>query len=154
MKTYFVLFLIAAFASATITPLLRRLCERLGLVAGPRSDRHVHQTPIPRLGGVGIFLSVLVALSSLLLVRNLLTQTLRADLKSIGVFLLCSLLVVAVGAYDDIRACWARPGSDYFLCFWRKDRGTVHPVRRPNCAASVCRIRADSGLGNRHRKRV
>ncbi len=107
MKTYFVLFLIAAFASATITPLLRRLCERLGLVAGPRSERHVHQTPIPRLGGVGIFLSVLVALSSLLLVRNLLTQTLRADLKSIGVFLLCSLLVVAVGAYDDIRGASA-----------------------------------------------
>ena len=103
MKTYFVLFLIAAFSSALITPLLRRLCERFGLVAGPSSERHVHRTPIPRLGGIGIFLSVLVALSSLSLVHNLLTQNLRGDIKSIGAFLLCSLLVVALGAYDDIR---------------------------------------------------
>jgi UDP-GlcNAc:undecaprenyl-phosphate GlcNAc-1-phosphate transferase len=103
MKTYFVLFLIAAFASAVITPLLRRLCERLGLVAGPRSDRHVHRTPIPRLGGVGLYLSVAIALSSLFFIHNLLTQNLRAEIKSIGAFLLCSLIVVALGAYDDLR---------------------------------------------------
>src|SRR5205807_2202244 len=103
MKTYFVLFLIAAFSSALITPLLRRLCERFGLVAGPRSERHVHRTPVPRLGGIGIFLSVLVALTSLFFVHNLLTQNLRGDIKSVGAFLLCSLLVVALGAYDDIR---------------------------------------------------
>jgi len=103
MKTYFVLFLAAAFTSAVITPLLRRLCQRFGLVDVPRGDRHVHRTPIPRLGGVGIFLSVVIALSSLLFVRNLLTQNLRVEIKSIGAFLLCSLLVVAVGAYDDLR---------------------------------------------------
>ena len=83
MKTYFVLFLAAAFTSAVITPLLRRLCQRFGLVDVPRGDRHVHRTPIPRLGGVGIFLSVVIALSSLLFVRNLLTQNLRLDIKSI-----------------------------------------------------------------------
>jgi len=103
MKTYFVLFLIAAFTSAAITPLLRRLCQRLGLVAGPRSYRHVHQTPIPRLGGVGLYLSVAIALSSLFFVHNLLTQNLRGEIKPIGGFLLCSLLVVALGAYDDLR---------------------------------------------------
>ncbi len=103
MKTYFILFLIAAFTSAMITPLLRRLCQRFGLVAGPRSNRHVHRTPIPRLGGVGVYLSVVIALSSLFFVHNLLTQNLRGDLKSIGAFLICSLLVVALGAYDDLR---------------------------------------------------
>lgn len=103
MKTYFVLFLIAAFTSALITPLLRRLCQRFGLVAGPRSDRHVHRTPIPRLGGIAIYLSVVITLASLFLVHNLLTQTLRGDFKSIGAFLICSLLVVALGAYDDLR---------------------------------------------------
>lgn len=107
MKTYFVLFLAAAFSSAALTPLLRRFCERFGMVDAPKGDRHVHRKPIPRLGGIAIFLSVLIALSSLFLVRNLLTETLRPDLKSIGVFLLCSLLVVMIGAYDDLRGAHA-----------------------------------------------
>jgi UDP-GlcNAc:undecaprenyl-phosphate/decaprenyl-phosphate GlcNAc-1-phosphate transferase len=103
MTTYFVLFLIAAFASLVLTPLLRRLCERWGLVSVPQGDRHIHRSAVPRLGGVAIFLSVVVALSSLVFVRNLLTQTLRADLKPIAVFLACSLLVLMLGVYDDLR---------------------------------------------------
>lgn len=103
MKTYFALFLTAAFASLVLTPLLRRVCDRFGLVSEPQFDHHIHQKAVPRLGGVAIFLSVLIALSALLLIENLLTQTLSADLKQISVLLTCSLLVMLLGVYDDLR---------------------------------------------------
>jgi len=63
----------------------------------------VHQRAVPRLGGLAIFLSVLIALSVLGLVNNLLTQALRPDRKEILVFLVCGFLVLLLGIYDDLR---------------------------------------------------
>ncbi len=103
MKTYFALFLVAAFSSLLFTPLLRRLCERLRLVDTSSDERRVHRKAVPRLGGVAIFLSVGVALASLLFVHNLLTQTVRAEVRSIGAILLCGMLIMLLGAYDDLR---------------------------------------------------
>ena len=103
MKTYFALFLISACASLTLTPLLRRFCERYQLLDEPQGDRRVHQKAVPRLGGVAIFLSLGIALSVLPLVNNLLTQTLRPDLREIVVFLVCGFLVLMLGVYDDLR---------------------------------------------------
>jgi UDP-GlcNAc:undecaprenyl-phosphate GlcNAc-1-phosphate transferase len=108
MKTYFALFLISATASLVLTPLLRRLCERYRLVDEPRDDRRVHEKAVPRLGGVAIFLSLLIALSALPLLNNLLTQTLRPDRRGIVVFLVCGSLVLLLGVYDDLRGANAR----------------------------------------------
>jgi UDP-GlcNAc:undecaprenyl-phosphate/decaprenyl-phosphate GlcNAc-1-phosphate transferase len=103
MKTYFALFLISASASLTLTPLLRRLCERYRLLDEPRDERRVHQRAIPRLGGIAIFLSLGIALSALPLVNNILTQTLRPQLREIAVFLICGSVVLLLGIYDDLR---------------------------------------------------
>jgi UDP-GlcNAc:undecaprenyl-phosphate GlcNAc-1-phosphate transferase len=86
-----------------LTPSLRRFCERYRLVDEPSDARRVHQRAIPRLGGIAIFLSVLIALSVLGLVNNLLTQALRPELKEILVFLGCGFLVLLLGIYDDLR---------------------------------------------------
>src|SRR5262245_24584413 len=103
MKTYFALFLAAAFSSVVLTPLLRRFCERYGLLDASDNGRHLHSKAVPRLGGIAIFISVLIALGSLFLVRNLLTETLRSEWRSIGAFLVCGLMVLALGTYDDLR---------------------------------------------------
>src|SRR5947207_7488492 len=103
MKTYLALFLIAAFGSGVLTPLLRRFCERHALVDASLDHRRIHQKAVPRLGGVAIFISIVVALSSLLLVHNLLTQTLRTEVKPILSVMICGLLVLLIGAYDDLR---------------------------------------------------
>ena len=103
MKTYFALFLISATASLSLTPLLRRFCERYRLVDEPQDDRRVHQKAVPRLGGVAIFLSLLIPLSILLPLNNLLTQALRPDRRGIIVFLICGSLVLLLGVYDDLR---------------------------------------------------
>src|SRR5207244_205135 len=101
MKTYLAFFLIAAFSSAALTPLLRRFCERHALVDSSLDQRRIHQKAVPRLGGVAIFISIGIALCSLALVHNLLTQTLRTELKPILSVMICGLLVLLIGAYDD-----------------------------------------------------
>lgn len=104
MKTYFALFLIAAFSTLVLTPLIRRLCQRFRLLDVPADDRRVHTTAIPRLGGVAIYLSLMLALSSLLFVSNLITEILGT--YYIPVFykvLVPSSLVLLLGVYDDLR---------------------------------------------------
>jgi UDP-GlcNAc:undecaprenyl-phosphate/decaprenyl-phosphate GlcNAc-1-phosphate transferase len=102
MKTYLALFLISATASLALTPLLRRFCERYRLVDEPLDNRRVHVKAVPRLGGVAIFLSLLIPLSGLLLRNNLLTQALRPERRGIVVFLVCGFLVLLLGVYDDL----------------------------------------------------
>lgn len=73
------------------------------MVDEPGDGRRVHQKAVPRLGGIAIFLSVLIALSVLGLVNNLLTQALRPNLREIFAFLICGFLVLLLGIYDDLR---------------------------------------------------
>ena len=103
MKTYFALFVIATFASLVITPLIRRLCERYHLLDVPLDDRRLHTRAIPRLGGVAIFLSCLMALGTLPFVDNALTQTLRTYSTEIFVTVIPATLVLVLGVYDDLR---------------------------------------------------
>jgi UDP-GlcNAc:undecaprenyl-phosphate GlcNAc-1-phosphate transferase len=103
MKTYLAIFMMAALAAGVLTPLLRRFCQRYGLVDAPLDQRRVHRTAVPRLGGVAIFVSIIFSLSSLLLLNNLLAQNVRSELKPILSLIGCGILVLVVGAYDDLR---------------------------------------------------
>ncbi|HUS11330.1 MAG TPA: MraY family glycosyltransferase [Pyrinomonadaceae bacterium] len=103
MKTYFALFLTATFASLIITPLIRRLCERFNLLDVPVDGRRVHTSAIPRLGGVAIYLSLMLALASLLLVSNLVTESLAYYRPVLFKVLVPSSLVLLLGIYDDLR---------------------------------------------------
>lgn len=103
MKTYFALFVIATFASLVITPLIRRLCERFRLLDVPTDGRRVHINAVPRLGGIAIFLSMAVALSTLPLVSNLLTHSLAYYKDQMLVAAIPATLVLLLGIYDDLR---------------------------------------------------
>ena len=103
MHTYFALFLIATFASLILTPVVRRLCERYKLLDVPVDGRRLHLTAVPRLGGVAIYLSCVIALATLPFVDNLLTQTLRGRANEILVALIPATLVFLFGVYDDLR---------------------------------------------------
>ena len=103
MKTYFGLFLIATFASLVITPLIRRLCQRFQLLDVPADDRRLHQKGIPRLGGVAIYLSCVIALSALIFTDNNLTLALRSYRSDFLVVLVPATLVLLLGIYDDLR---------------------------------------------------
>ena len=103
MKTYFALFSIATIASLIITPIIRRLCERFKLLDVPLDGRRIHRRAVPRLGGVALYLSCLAALSTLLFVDNLLTQTLSGFKSEFLTLLIPATLVLLLGAYDDLR---------------------------------------------------
>lgn len=103
MNTFFALFLIAIFASLGITPLIRRFCQRFKLLDVPHGDRRTHKTAVPRLGGVAIYAAVVIALSTLPLVDNLLTQSLRTHKHELLLTLIPATLVLLLGIYDDLR---------------------------------------------------
>lgn len=103
LNTYFALFIIAVFASLIITPLVRRLCQRYKLLDVPLDNRRMHKSAIPRLGGVGIYLAVVIALSTLPLVDNLLTQALRPHRTEFFTIFIPATLVLCLGIYDDLR---------------------------------------------------
>ncbi|MGB9282586.1 MAG: hypothetical protein WCB59_01125, partial [Candidatus Sulfotelmatobacter sp.] len=62
-----VTFGISLFFSFVFTWWVRNLAMGRGWVAPPIQDRDLHETPLPRLGGVPIFLSFLISITVALL---------------------------------------------------------------------------------------
>jgi UDP-GlcNAc:undecaprenyl-phosphate GlcNAc-1-phosphate transferase len=108
MTTYFALFLTATFASVTLTPLVRRACERLGWLDVPGDGRRVHRRAVPRLGGVAVCAAVFVALAALAGVDNAVTRALDASRWQLFATLAPAALVFLFGVYDDLRGTNAR----------------------------------------------
>jgi UDP-GlcNAc:undecaprenyl-phosphate/decaprenyl-phosphate GlcNAc-1-phosphate transferase len=108
MNTYFALFVIATVASLVITPLIRRFCERYNLLDVPMDDRRLHTKALPRLGGIAIYVSLALALSTLPLVSNLLTDSLRGYGRSIVIIAIPATFVLLLGIYDDLCGTNAR----------------------------------------------
>jgi len=91
--------LVSALLIAFITtPVVKSLAERVGAVDVPKDERRMHDHPIPRMGGLAIFLGFL--LSALVFVP--LSQSMRG-------MLLGAIIIVILGIFDDIYALPALP---------------------------------------------
>jgi UDP-GlcNAc:undecaprenyl-phosphate GlcNAc-1-phosphate transferase len=115
MRTYFLLFSVATFSSLAITPIVRRLCQRFSWLDEPSDGRRLHTIATPRLGGVAVFLSMLLGLMPLLFIRNLFTESLRGTAPRLLVLLVPAALTLALGTLDDLRGLKA----------WQKFAGLV-----------------------------
>ncbi len=75
-----------------------------GWVAAPALDRHMHRTPLPRLGGVAIFGAFILS-GAIALLFGWLYPSLNFEFswKTLGTILLPGLLVFVLGVYDDVR---------------------------------------------------
>ncbi len=83
---------VVAFAVAFLmTPPVKRFAEKVGAMDVPKDERRVHNHPIPRMGGLAIFLGFVL---SLLLFVNVTTQVMG--------LLLGAVIIVVMGAVDDI----------------------------------------------------
>ncbi len=60
-KPGFLVMMISLVSSLALIPIIRKISLKLGRISLPREDRW-HKSPTPTLGGVGIFLSVAIAL--------------------------------------------------------------------------------------------
>ncbi len=90
--------LVAAVVALITTPVVRSLAFKVGAVDIPRDARRMHKHPIPRMGGLAIFLGFI--LSTLVFLP--LDEQLRG-------MLLGSVLIVILGIFDDIYALPAKP---------------------------------------------
>lgn len=108
MNTYLTLFLISLFASLFATPVIRRLAQRFDWLDVPSDERRVHTVPVPRLGGVAVFGSVMLALLLLPFLDNLVTRQLAGQWEGVIAVLASSTLVFLFGIYDDLTGASAK----------------------------------------------
>jgi UDP-GlcNAc:undecaprenyl-phosphate GlcNAc-1-phosphate transferase len=102
---YLAVFALSLGLSFVLTWRVRDIAVAHGWLAAPAVDRHLHKTPLPRLGGVAIFISFLVAVSLAVLVSSSLHHAF--PLHTCFTLLLPSCLVFSLGLYDDV--CGAGP---------------------------------------------
>ena len=55
-------FLLAIAVSFATTPLVKHMAFKVGAIDVPKDDRRMHKMPIPRLGGLAIFIAFLLQL--------------------------------------------------------------------------------------------
>ena len=101
---YSLLFLgFASFVlSLFLTPFLRDLALRFGFVDEPDGHRKIHQTPIPRVGGVAILIAAIGSYALLLIVRLSAGNIVRAGLPFALKLLPAVIIIFIVGLIDDI----------------------------------------------------
>ena len=101
---FFGLFAFSLALSFVATREVRDLATRRGWVSVPRDGRHLHHTPLPRLGGVAIFLAFTVSLS-LWLGLSLVFPRLVDGLPPTTLLRIYvpACLIFCLGIYDDLH---------------------------------------------------
>ena len=100
---FFALFAFSLALSFAATRQVRDIATRRGWVSRPQDGRHVHETPLPRLGGAAIFLAFSVSLG-LWFVLSLLYPHLIAgiDLATLLRIYVPACLIFGLGIFDDL----------------------------------------------------
>ena len=107
---YLGIFAASVLASFVLTWYIRDLAIVRGWVAGPGLDRHLHKRPLPRLGGVAIFLAFLFGSGIAGLVSCWHPRlSFGFSSKSLLTILVPGSLIFLLGLYDDLH-----PVGPYF----------------------------------------
>lgn len=94
--------LVSGVLALVLTPLFRNLAWRVGIVDLPDQQRKTHVSPIPRIGGVAIFSSVIISYVLLLLVRLSSGAIVWEGMPLILRLLPALAVVFGIGLTDDI----------------------------------------------------
>ena len=92
MGNIFIPFILSLFLSLILTPLVKKLAIKVGAVDVPKDDRRVHEKPMPSMGGLAIYISVII--TSLIF--------LPIDKTLISIIIGGTVIVIG-GIIDDIR---------------------------------------------------
>ncbi len=102
--------LMAAVFSLALTPIVRNAARARGLVDSPDGRRKLHAAPVPRIGGLAVFLSFALSLGAIVAaVPDALGGRGTAALGSLHL-VIASAAVMLVGLADDLRGVrpWAK----------------------------------------------
>lgn len=89
---YIMAFLIPLILSYLLTPIAKKLAYKCGAIDVPKDERRVHCTPIPRLGGLAIYLATIITL-----------LILAPKDSTLFVILLAGSIIAISGIVDDIK---------------------------------------------------
>lgn len=92
MPIYIYGFFMAMLLAFLVTPFVMKLAWKIGAVDVPGDARRVHKKPMPRLGGLAIYIAFIMA--------GLITLPLKSP--SVKGILLGSTIIVIIGILDDI----------------------------------------------------
>src|SRR5215472_1735689 len=107
MSFYFITLILSALAAAGLTKLIRDFARKHGLAVGPSSTRHIYKVPTPRLGGVAIFLTFIIAFSAYYFCRHF-GLVHAAKNSTLLQLTLPGALLFVVGLVDDLRGLSAK----------------------------------------------
>ena len=100
---YLGIFAASLLLSFILTKYVRDFATLHGWVAPPGSDRHMHVRPLPRIGGVAIFLSFLIILGIATSITHFYPSWgFGRSSHSLWSILLPGTLVFLLGVYDDV----------------------------------------------------
>ena len=92
MGSFIAPFFLALLISFISTPLVRKLAFKIGAVDVPKDDRRVHKEPMPLIGGLAIFFSVVLV--------SIIFLPLNREMVSL---LIGGTIIVISGIIDDLR---------------------------------------------------
>jgi len=107
---YLGIFVFSLALSFLFTRYIRNAAMARGWVSAPGQERHLHQAPLPRLGGVAIFFAFVLSLGAALLVASLRPNLqFGSSWQTLSTILAPGLLIFLLGLYDDIRSIGPYP---------------------------------------------
>jgi UDP-GlcNAc:undecaprenyl-phosphate/decaprenyl-phosphate GlcNAc-1-phosphate transferase len=95
-------FIVSLAISMVMTFWVQKTAVARGLLVPPVSDRHLHTKPLPRIGGVGIYLSFLITVVAFCAIPKW-GQQIFAPHTLVG-FLIATSAIFLMGAYDDLNS--------------------------------------------------
>lgn len=107
MKTYFGVYFLATIVGLLLTPLAIRFGRALKILDLP-GLRKVHNTPVPRLGGVVIAAAMMTTILCVLILDNNIGLAFRQRQPQILALLAAAVFMLTVGLVDDIRGLPAK----------------------------------------------
>ncbi|MGB7188004.1 MAG: MraY family glycosyltransferase [Candidatus Acidiferrales bacterium] len=102
---YLVTFVVSLLFSLVLTRYVRNLAIGRGWVAPPLQDRDLHVIPLPRLGGISIFLSFVIGIAVALLAGvRFPGLAVSTSIRTLLTILVPGTLIFLLGIYDDIHS--------------------------------------------------
>ncbi|MCM0649788.1 undecaprenyl/decaprenyl-phosphate alpha-N-acetylglucosaminyl 1-phosphate transferase [Clostridium swellfunianum] len=89
----YMLVLISMILSAAATPLVKKLAVKIKAIDVPRDERRIHKKPIPRLGGLAIYISFII---TIFLKEGMVKNS------ELGIIIGATIIVIG-GILDDIK---------------------------------------------------
>ena len=100
---YLGIFAASLLLSFILTRTVRNFATARGWVSVPALERHLHSSPLPRLGGVAIFVSFFAVLTVVLSISHFVHPLhFGISYKLLGTILFPALIIFLLGVYDDV----------------------------------------------------